>query len=136
LSAGLVVDASVSAAWLLPDEATAYTEAALQATTQGEVWVPPLWRLEICNLLLSAQRRRRITDAQRQQLVAGAQALHVRVDTASVAMTTIDGLAAKHGLSAYDATYLELAIRRGLPLATVDQKLLKAMAAANVSRAD
>ena len=55
----LVVDASVSAAWFLPDEATAFTEAALTATAHADVWVPALWWLEIGNLLLSAQRRKR-----------------------------------------------------------------------------
>lgn len=132
---GLVVDASVSAAWFLPDEATPYSEAALQATADTRVWVPALWLLEVGNLLLSAQRRRRITDARRRVLVAHAQALRMQVDREPVAMTALDELAARHGLSAYDATYLELALRRALPLATSDAALLKAMAAMGVARA-
>jgi predicted nucleic acid-binding protein len=98
LSVVLVVDASVSAAWFLPDEATPYTEAALQATAEGEVWVPALWLLEVGNLMLSAQRRRRITAAKRQELVAHAQALRLRVDREPVTMTALDALAARHGL--------------------------------------
>ena len=136
MSAGLVVDASVSAAWFLPDEATPYTEAALQATVDREVCVPALWLLEVGNLLLSAQRRRRIDDAKRRELVVRAQALRLRVDREPVAMTALDELAARHGLSAYDATYLELALRRALPLATTDAALLQAMAAAGVARAE
>jgi len=136
LSVALVVDASVSAAWFLPDEATPYTEAALQATAEGEVWVPALWLLEVGNLMLSAQRRRRISAAKRQELVVHAQALRLRVDREPVAMTTLDALAARHGLSAYDAAYLELALRRTLPLATLDKALEKAMAGAGIPRAE
>jgi len=135
LSVPLVVDASVSAAWFLPDEATPYTEAILQATVEGEVWVPALWLLEMGNLMLSAQRRRRITAAKRQELVAHAQALRLRVDRDPVAMTPLDTLAARHGLSAYDASFLELALRRSLPLATLDEALQRAMAGAGIPRA-
>ena len=125
--AGLVLDASVGAAWFLPDEATPFTEAALHATASDEVWVPALWLLEIGNLLLSAQRRKRITAAKREELVAAAGALRLRIDREAVSMATIDALAARHQLTSYDAAYLELAIRRGLPLATLDAALLAAM---------
>jgi len=135
VSRALVVDASVSGAWFLSDEATPYTEAALEATTDHDIWVPELWPLEICNLLLSAQRRRRIDDAKRRQLVARAQALRLRVDHEPVTITTIDELAARHALSAYDAAYLELALRRRLPLATADKALLAAMLVSGVDKA-
>lgn len=134
--AAFVVDASVSAAWFLPDEATSYTEAALQATAESDVWVPALWSLEVGNLLLSAQRRRRITDAKRRELVAAASALRLRVDREVVPMVELDDLAATHGLSAYDTVYLEAALRRGLPLATLDAALRKAMKKAGVRLAD
>lgn len=126
----LVVDASVSASWFLPDEATPYTEAALQATTVSDVWVPALWLLEMDNLFLNAQRRRRINDAKRRELVEAAAALHLRIDREAVTMTAIDALAARHALTAYDAAYLELALRRRLPLATQDGALQKAAQAA------
>ena len=130
---GLVVDASVSAAWFLPDEATAFTEAVLQATTQTEVWVPALWRLEIGNLLLGAQRRKRIDEAKRLQLVSAAAGLRLRVDREPVGLPSIDALASRHRLTSYDAAYLELALRRKLPLATLDAALLAAMAQAGVA---
>jgi predicted nucleic acid-binding protein len=130
---GIVVDASVSAAWFLPDEATPLSEAALTATAAGEVWVPALWQLEIGNLLLSAQRRKRINDDKRRELVAAAAALRLRVDREPVSMVALDALAARHGLSSYDAAYLELALRRALPLATQDKALLAAMASAGVA---
>lgn len=132
MSGALVVDASVAAAWFLPDEATTYTEAALAATAERDVWVPALWPLEIGNLLLSAQRRRRIDDAKRRELVARAQALALRVDREPVPMTVLDDLAARHALTAYDAAYLELALRRGLPLATTDRALLDALSVAGL----
>lgn len=62
--------------------------------------------------------------------------LHLRVDREPVAMTALDTLAARHFLSVYDATYLELALRRSLPLATLDEALQKAMADAGVARAE
>jgi predicted nucleic acid-binding protein len=136
LIAGLVVDASVSAAWFLPDEAEPYTEAALQATADREVWVPALWLLEMGNLLLSAQRRKRIDDAKRRELIQAAAALRLRVDREPVPMTEIDTLAARHSLTAYDAAYLELALRRKLAIATVDTALLKAALVAGVKPAE
>lgn len=135
MTSGLVVDASVSAAWLLADEATPYTESALQATAEREVWVPALWLLEMGNLLLSAQRRKRIDAAKRRELVVAASALHVRIDREPVAMPDLDDLAASHGLSAYDAAYLELALRRSAPMATLDAAMRKAMKAAGVALA-
>ena len=133
--AAFVVDASVSAAWFLPDEANPATEAALQATSTHDVWVPALWLLEVSNLLLRAQRRKRITADKRRELAAAAGALRLKVDREPVAITTLDDIAARHGLSAYDAAYLELALRRGLALATQDDALSTAMAQAGVPAA-
>ncbi len=130
---GFVVDASVSAAWLLPDEATPFTEAALQATATTEVWVPAIWLLEMGNLLLNAQRRKRIADAKRRELVAAAGALRLRVDREPVSMIDLDALAANFALTAYDAAYLELALRRALPLATLDAALLAALPEAGLA---
>ena len=134
-AAAFVVDASVSAAWFLPDEATPETEAALEATAQADVWVPALWTLEIGNLLLSAQRRRRMSADKRRQLAQAASGLRLRVDREPVSIPALDELAARFGLSAYDAAYLELAMRRGLPLATRDTDLSAAMAKAGVPAA-
>ena len=130
---GLVVDASVSAAWFLPDEATPATEAALHATATRDVWVPALWLLEVGNLLSRAQRRKRITADKRRDLAMAASALRIKVDREPVTIAALDDIAARHGLSAYDAAYLELAVRLGLPLATQDQALAAAMATAGVA---
>ena len=88
-----VVDASVSAAWVLPDEATAFTAAALQATAAGEVWVPVLWGLEMTNLLQSAQRRKRITAAKRAELAAAAAGIRLQVCREPVALTENEAVA-------------------------------------------
>lgn len=122
-----VVDASVAAAWFLPDEATPYTEAALAATSGGRVWVPSLWQLEITNLLINAERRRRIDAAKRAELVEIAASVRLQVDREPIDMVELAVLAARHGLSSYDASYLALAQRRKLPLATLDKALLAAM---------
>lgn len=126
-SVAFVVDASVSAAWFLPDEATDYTRAALNATATCLIWVPMLWLPEMANLLHSAQRRRRITAAKRAELAAAAAGLRLQVCREPVGLLTLDTLAAEHALSAYDACYLELALRRRLPMATLDQPLQAAM---------
>ena len=130
-----VVDESVSAAWFLPDEANPRTEAALQATATHDVWVPALWLLEVGNLLLRAQRRKRITADKRRELAAAASAPRIKVDREPVTIAALDQIAALYGLSAYDAAYLELALRRGLPLATQDDVLAAAMAKADVPAA-
>ena len=130
-----VVDASVSAAWFLPDEANAATEALLNATATHEVWVPALWLLEIGNLLISAHRRKRITADKRRELAAAASALRLKIDREPVAITTLDEIAASLGLTAYDAAYLELALRRGLPIATLDSALAQAMTKSGVTAA-
>ena len=127
-----IVDASISAAWFLPDEATKQTEAMLHATATHEVWVPALWLLEVGNLLLSAQRRTRRTADKRRELAAAATALRIKVDREPVAIRALDDIAARHGLTAYDAAYLELALRRGLPLGTLDGALIAAMGKAGV----
>ncbi len=135
LPAAFVVDASVTAAWFLPDEATPPTEATLQATATAEVWVPALWTLEMANLLLRAQRRKRIGAAKRLELVRAVAGLRLRIDREPVSIAVIDEIAARHVLSAYDAVYVELAMRRGLPLATLDRAMVEALAAAGVAPA-
>ena len=134
-ASAFLVDASVSAAWFLPDEADAHTEAALQATATHDIWVPALWLLEVGNLLLSAQRRKRITADKRRELVAVASALRLKVDREPVSLIALDEIAARHSLTTYDALYLELALRRKLPLATRDKALQLAMLKANVPAA-
>jgi predicted nucleic acid-binding protein len=103
----MVIDASMALAWIFervkPEEA-ACADRALDEVTRMEMIVPFLWHTEIANALLVGERRKVVSEAQ-----------------------VIDYLARQQGLSAYDATYLELALRKGAMLATFDGKLAKVM---------
>ena len=90
------------------------------------LWAPALWVLECTNVLQSAQRRRRIDANRRAQIAGELGQLPVRVDHEPLDFMTIDRLAAAHGLSAYDAAYLELALRRSLTLVSLDARLIAA----------
>ncbi len=125
-SAGWVIDASVTLPWFFPDEATPFTEGLLDAMGTHTWWAPALWVLECTNVLQSAQRRRRIAPKRRAEIASELAALAVQIDPTGVDFVTLDRLAATHGLSAYDATYLELALRRSLTLVSLDMRLIAA----------
>ena len=126
MTGSLVIDASVGFAWVYPDQATLGTDALLQDVAAGAtVVVPSLWFLEMANVLLVAQRRRRLTSAQRKEALARLTALQFVADDEAThhAFGKISELAEERGLSVYDATYLELAVRRDLALASRDEQL-------------
>ena len=125
-SAGWAIDASVTMAWFFPDEATPFTESLLDALGAQPLWAPALWVLECTNVLQSAQRRRRIEAARRAEIAIELGALPVRVDHEPLDFVALDRLAATHALSAYDAVYLELALRRSLTLVSLDERLIAA----------
>ena len=125
-AAGWVIDASVTMPWFFPDEATPFTERLLDALGEQGLWAPALWVLECTNVLQSAQRRRRIDARRRAQIAAELVQLPVRLDPATPDFVTLDRLAALHGLSACDAAYLELALRRSLVLVSLDERLVAA----------
>ncbi len=124
--AGWVIDASVTMPWFFPDEATSFTEGLLDALGNQELWVPALWVLECTNVLQSAQRRRRIDAARRTEIAGQLSELPVRLDPQTPDVVGLDRLASTHGLSAYDAAYLELALRRSLVLVSLDKRLITA----------
>ena len=125
-SAGWVIDASVTMPWFFADEATSFTEGLLDSLGTQELWAPTLWVLECTNVLQSAQRRRRIEAARRVEVAAQLGELPVRLDQETPDFVSLDRLAATHGLSAYDAAYLELALRRSLVLVSLDARLIAA----------
>ena len=129
----LVLDSSVSLSWFFPDERTNFTEAALQLVEKEECWVPALWRLEFPNALLVAEKRRRLTRAERLQVLDEVARLNLRVDPRIHELRAISDLAERHNLSAYDAAYLELASRLDSALITLDEDLAAAATAAGVS---
>lgn len=128
----LVLDSSVSLSWFFPDERTNFTEAALALATKEECWVPALWRLEFPNALLVAEKRRRLTRAERLQVLDEVARLNLRVDPRVHELRAISDLAERHSLSAYDAAYLELAWRLDSALITLDEDLAAAATAAGV----
>jgi predicted nucleic acid-binding protein len=126
VSAGWVIDASVTMPWFFPDAATPFTEGLLDALGEQALWAPALWVLECTNVLQSAQRRRRIDANRRAEIAAELSELPVRLDTETPGFVSLDRLAATQGLSACDAAYLELALRRRLVLVSLDERLVAA----------
>ncbi len=131
-----VADASVAVAWIHPDQGTDETEAMLDALEEGAALeVPALWPLEVANALLVLVRRRKLTDDDRVLGLQWLAGLPVRVDhdmAALTAFTQLSDIAVKHGLSVYDAAYLELAQRRALSLGCKDGPLRTAARRAGV----
>ena len=123
---GWVIDASVTMPWFFPDEATPFTEGLLDALGAQPLWAPALWVLECTNVLQSAQRRRRIDAKRRAQVAGELDQLPVRIDHEPMEFVSLDRLAATQSLSAYDAAYLELALRRSLTLVSLDARLIAA----------
>ena len=128
-----VVDASVSIEWLMPDESSALAEHALECLDGDEALAPGLWWFEVRNALLSAERRTRLTQDQTDAALAKLRRLPITMDH-GVDDAVLMSLARRWRLTVYDAAYLELAQRLGLPLATLDRDLAKAADAAGVSR--
>ncbi|MCL6445290.1 MAG: type II toxin-antitoxin system VapC family toxin [Alicyclobacillus sp.] len=123
-----VLDASVALSWCFPDESNDYGEAILRRFREDSAIVPAIWPLEVTNALLVGHRRNRMTLDQIHTAARLLSALKIEVDTISVAQVfnrTVE-IALKHGLTAYDTAYLELAQRRRCPLATTDRRLCEA----------
>lgn len=122
------VDASVTLAWCFEAETTPYTEAVLDLLRRTEGVVPAIWPLEVATTWLVGERRGRITQAQTVHFVQLFGALPIIVDDRAMteAWGAILTLGREQQLSGYDAAYLELAMRQGLPLATQDARLREA----------
>jgi predicted nucleic acid-binding protein len=123
-----VVDNSVALAWCFEDEHTQPILDLLDRVAETGAVAPSLWPLEALNGLLIAERRRRLDTKRRQRLADFLRDLPVTLDaeTADQAWTATARLAERYRLTLYDAAYLELALRRKLPLATLDQDLIRA----------
>jgi predicted nucleic acid-binding protein len=133
--AGFVPDASVALAWCFEDEATAATDALLKSLKEGsDAIVPAHWPMEITNGLLMAVRRGRISEDKARRFLDDLGALPIRMEADAIVPTcsSVFVLGQQHRLTAYDAAYLELAIRRNLSLATTDEALSRAAGKAGV----
>lgn len=130
-----VLDCSVTMAWYFKDEVNAYTTAVRESLSGVEAVVPGLWRIEVASILVLAERRRRSTEAEAGKWLGYLRMLRIRVDeeTAARAWSDILHVARSYDLSAYDASYLELALRLGLPMASLDDKLKATAASAGVA---
>ena len=123
--------------WLLESETPTdqnYAETVLNTLANITAMVPNLWHLEAVNVLLNAERRKDIAIAEVEKFISQLEKLPIQVDplTADRAFSRTLALANTYKLSSYDAAYLELAVREGLPLASLDNNLVKAAKQANV----
>jgi len=124
-----VMDCSVTMPWLLHNDMTDYAKDVLLGFKNGQAVVPELWFLEVSNVLLSFERRKRIKTTESEQFIKLLRELPIKIDqgTGERVFSRIISLAREYKLSAYDATYLELAVREKLPLATLDKDLQRAV---------
>jgi len=127
---GLVLDASAALAWCFEDEGGPEADALIDRIAADGALVPAIWPLEVVNALIVAERRNRIGRQESTDFIAVIEELPITVDTGTPAHAFHEtlALARDHGLSSYDAAYLELAIRANLPLATGDDVLRRAAA--------
>ncbi len=130
-----VLDGSITLAWAFEDETDAYAEAVADRLPDGQAIVPLLWSLEVANGLRVGERRKRTIAAKTAPFLAFLQSFPLGIDdeTALRAWQDTLHLARAHHLSLHDATYLELAVRRRLPLASLDAGLKAAAAAVGVA---
>lgn len=134
-----VLDNSITMRWLFGDGSPsdqAYAKYVLNAIEHQKAIVPGIWSLEVANVIARAENKYGLTEARCLEFVHVLHKMQIQVDTktADYAMGDILQLARRYKLSAYDAAYLELALREGLPLATLDQELEKAAQKAGVKR--
>jgi len=130
----LILDCSVTSCWCFEDETRAYADAVFAALDEYLAKVPPLWAIETANVLLVAERKKRIvpTDTAKFWALLARLPLTVDSDLSLAVARDVTALGRTHQLSAYDASYLELALREGGVLATQDEALKKACRRAGV----
>ncbi len=132
-----VLDNSVAMRWLLESNKKSdqnYAESVLTSLIEFKALVPNLWHLEASNVLLGAEKRKEVGTGEVERFISQLENLPLRVDalTSHQSFNRIMVLARSYKLSSYDAAYLELALREGLPLATLDKGLIKAARKADV----
>ena len=128
MAARFVVDNSIVMSWCFADEGDRYAEAVLESLETGNAFVPAIWPLEVGNVLLVAERKKRIGEAAAVRFLSLLDGLPITVEqeTPDRMLREIVALARKYELSTYDASYLDLAMRLGAPISTRDAALIKA----------
>lgn len=127
-----VVDTSVTLAWCFEDEANDAADSVLDRLASEGGHTPLSWRYEVSNVLLVAERRGRVSEFQVVNVLTRLQDLPISIEETPAVMETLLTTGREHRLSSYDAAYLALAERRGIPLATLDKGLRQAARAAGV----
>lgn len=124
----IVVDTSVVMSWCFEDETNAYADAVLDHLSEATAIVPSIWPLEVLNVLLVAERRNRLKPAGSVRFLTLLSQLPIVVenDRAEKKMRALLALGRSSRLSSYDASYLDLAMRKDCPMATLDKKLMEA----------
>jgi predicted nucleic acid-binding protein len=120
-----VLDCSVALSWCFLDEQDAYATDVLRSLAKAQAVVPAIWPLEVTNGLLMGERRDRSTEADTARWLGSLALLPIEVDTrrAPEVFSAVAPLARAHGLTSYDGSYLELAVRRSVPFATMEPRL-------------
>ena len=128
MAGSFVIDNSVVMAWCFEDETSDYADGVLDGLASATALVPTIWTLEVTNVLLVAERQKRLSRADSGRFVSLLRSLPIRIqgDTADRALGEVMTVARDTGLSSYDASYLELAMREGLHIATLDAAVRRA----------
>ena len=123
-----VVDNSVVMSWCFKDETNNYADTVLDRLTEAVAVVPSIWPLEVVNVLLVAERQKRLGESDSTRFITLLSQLPIVVEyeRPDMMMKELLALARANSLSSYDASYLDLAMRKGLPIATLDNKLIEA----------
>lgn len=127
-----VLDNSVVSGWLLESQASTYSEAVAQRLQTSRAIAPPLLPMEYTNVLRTACKRQKINAAQAHEMLAMLAGLPIDIDTTAPNPALLLDLALRYDLTSYDAVYLDLALRRSLPVATLDMALANAAMVAGV----
>jgi predicted nucleic acid-binding protein len=130
-----VVDASVAAGWFLDEPDHPHVTIAWRLLRTGPATVPSIWWYEIRNVLLIAERRKRLTSEDVDRALQRLRSLRIEIDSVMDDRVSLS-LVRSHGLTIYDAAYLELALRLGCPLATRDRAMTKAAKAEHIALID
>lgn len=128
VSEHFVLDNSIVMSWCFEDESNALADVILESLERSKAMVPAIWPLEVGNVLLVAERRGRLSEADSIRFLSMLSSLpiHSEPETSQRAMSEIFFLAREHQISTYDASYLDLAMREGIPIVTLDKKLKSA----------
>ena len=128
MSESFVIDNSVVMSWCFKDEINQYADAVLDRLSESTAFVPSIWVLEVVNVLLVAERNKRLREADSVRFITLLSQLPITVEYEQTEkiMKDLLALARANNLSSYDASYLDLSMRKGFPIATLDSRLIEA----------